>query len=329
MLNAVQQQADAVGRYALPFGKNAGQLRKIRDIPAEMVKADDGNIFGDFQPHIGQLEHDGIGNLITEGNEGSIIQREKQFPESGISQGSFHLFTRNDPDVAFGDAIFTHGLHETFQTVNLGTGTVFTGQEEVLLMTEPRKMNPGEETALTVIAADIVCYDVLDPAVQQHKGHVVFLHDLDVAAVVHIGKIQNAVHRLGDGGADQMFAQLFIEAHAQHHDVVSGLPQFAVHDGKHITEVQVMHVIDDNRDIAASSGTKGRGQGVADIAHPDSGFPDFCPGGFRKTGITAERPGNRINGIAAGTCDIPESNAVDSHTAPSIDQINVITNSIS
>ena len=32
MFNPVQQEADAVGRNALPFGKNAGKLRKIRNI---------------------------------------------------------------------------------------------------------------------------------------------------------------------------------------------------------------------------------------------------------------------------------------------------------
>ena len=218
-----------------------------------MVKADDGNIFGYFQTHVGQLKHDGIGNLITEGNKGSIVQREQQFPEGGISQGSFHLFARNDPDIAFGDSVFPHGLHETFETVNLGTGTVFTGHEEVFLMTEPRKMNTGEEAALTVIAAHVVRHDILDPAVQQHKGHVVLLHDLDMAAVVHIGEIQDAVHGLGDGRANQVLAQLFIEAHAQYHDVVSGLAQLAVHDGKHVTEVEVVNVIDDNSDISASS----------------------------------------------------------------------------
>ena len=120
-------------------------------------------------------------------------------------------------------------------------------------MTEPCKMNTGEETALAVIAADIVCHDILDPAIQQHKGHVVLLHDLDVAAIVHVREIQDAVHGLGNGGADQVLAQFFIEAHAQHHDVVSGLAQFAVHDGKHITEVKIVNVIDDNRDITASS----------------------------------------------------------------------------
>ena len=43
MLNAVQQQTDAVGRDILPFREDAGELWQIRDISTEMVKADNGN----------------------------------------------------------------------------------------------------------------------------------------------------------------------------------------------------------------------------------------------------------------------------------------------
>ena len=149
-----------------------------------------------------------------------------------------------------------------------------------------------------------------------------------MATVVHIGEIQDAVHGLGDGGTDQVFTKLFVKAHAQDHDVVSGLAQFAVHDGKHITEVQVVYVVDDYRDITASPGTEGGCKGIADISHPDSGLTDLRTSGFREPRIPAERPGNRVDGIAARACDILEGNAVDSHTGPSMNQINVITNII-
>ena len=55
MLNTVQQQAYTVGRDALSFREDAGELWQIRDISAEMIKADNGNIPGNFQPHVGQL----------------------------------------------------------------------------------------------------------------------------------------------------------------------------------------------------------------------------------------------------------------------------------
>ena len=60
MLNAVQQQTDAVGRDILPFREDTGELWQIRDISTEMVKADNGNVPGDLQAHISQLKHDEI-----------------------------------------------------------------------------------------------------------------------------------------------------------------------------------------------------------------------------------------------------------------------------
>ena len=304
-------------RHAFAVRVYAGQFRQVGDLAPQVVETDNGNVPRDRDVLFFERQHHRVGYLIPERDDGRIIKREQQISDPAVRQRRLHGFPRHDADAVLRDPVLAHRLLEALHAVDLGAGLVDAGEKQIAPMPERGQVAAGQIAALHIVAARVVGHLALAPAVQQHEGHVVFLHVFDMAGRIEIRKVENPVDGLRNGRMDHLLAQFLVQLHAQHHHVIARPAQFGVDRAEHGAEVQVVDIVDDHGDIAAFPRAQRGRQGIADIAHPDRRLPDFRAGGLRQAGIAAQGPGYRIHRVTAGFGDVLQSRSGNVHTGSS------------
>ena len=139
----------------------------------------------------------------------------------------------------------------------------------------------------------------------------------DFFPVTQVREIDDAVHGLGDGGLNHLHAQRAVRACAENHLVIIRIAQFRIQPAQHPAEVEISHVVDDDRDGVSSPGAQRGSQGIGNIAELFRCLPDLLPGRGRQSRVIPHPAGNRIGRIAARFGDILQRNPLCPHASSS------------